>query len=695
MNPVQDDSTYNRSTGSQPDHLDAVDLYEDGSSTAPLTAPLEIEGEANVISDADSKKTASQSSTSHQPTMQHTDPDIVDDVILVRLDQRSQHVAPGESITFTLTLLNNGTKSASFSVRLEGRLPESWITVTPTHTWLAQGEGHRFEITIAPPSLPQALASTSKNAIDALAAGVRPFRITVLSPEHPQRKSQPVAEVFLLPVVRWRVGPLRPRQLRSTWQNQSTTTIVPISNTGNTPAHFAIEGRSKSLHRNRSCQFEFMAYGAATQMLGQTTLRLEPMQTFHMHVRITPRKRVLLGLGTENLPFSIGVWPIATAQRDVAPPNATQQVETTLGHVKRTPLIGAKAAALAAASILCAILAVGVIGLAILTAMLPVLRPAPLSPASVIVSASEQPPLEIIVKVAEPVPSPQSLEVVPSTERAKLTVADALIAAQTATQAVNREAEIQSLERPPLILEESDIALNDNAETDTVETDRATSQIAEAPNTQTQPAPELQPIKYVNGVPVVQPAMITAPDLATDDSGERVAVNPQQNIAPQGGLFTPSNRPASAAPVRQNGAPTYEQMFKEVARSLDMDWRILAAQAYVESGFDPLATGTKNDMGLMQILPTTWTEWAPRTGATDPYNSYHNLSVAAVYSDHLREIFTAQGFTDPKWRLVAYNWGPNRLRNFLNEGRKWDELPEGRKKYAQDILRIAASLPLK
>jgi len=143
-----------------------------------------------------------------------------------------------------------------------------------------------------------------------------------------------------------------------------------------------------------------------------------------------------------------------------------------------------------------------------------------------------------------------------------------------------------------------------------------------------------------------------------------------------------------------NGVLTYDQMFKEVAQSFDLDWRILAAQAYVESGFDPLAVGSKGDHGLMQILPSTWAEWAPRVGAVDPYNGYHNVSVSAVYSSHLRDMFAAQGYTDPKWRLVAYNWGPNRLRIFLNEGREWDDLPDLRKKYARDILRIAASLPL-
>ena len=59
--------------------------------------------------------------------------------------------------------------------------------------------------------------------------------------------------------------------------------------------------------------------------------------------------------------------------------------------------------------------------------------------------------------------------------------------------------------------------------------------------------------------------------------------------------------PRAAAPAPY----TYAEMFQQVALTYDLDWRLLAAQAYVESGFDTLALGADGDMGLMQVLPST------------------------------------------------------------------------------------------
>jgi membrane-bound lytic murein transglycosylase F len=152
--------------------------------------------------------------------------------------------------------------------------------------------------------------------------------------------------------------------------------------------------------------------------------------------------------------------------------------------------------------------------------------------------------------------------------------------------------------------------------------------------------------------------------------------------------------PAAAAPAQAAvGQMTYEQMFRTVAAYYDLDWRILAAQAYVESGFNPVALGSSGDLGLMQILPSTWQEWASQVDAVDPFDSYSNVLVAAVYLDYLRSTLTSRGYSEIQWSLVAYNWGLSQVNEFLDNGSTWDDLDEVRKNYARDILRIAESLP--
>jgi membrane-bound lytic murein transglycosylase F len=171
-------------------------------------------------------------------------------------------------------------------------------------------------------------------------------------------------------------------------------------------------------------------------------------------------------------------------------------------------------------------------------------------------------------------------------------------------------------------------------------------------------------------LPLVSANQITAP-------GEAAAV---RSVAP----------PPAAAP---GAGMTYAQMFQDVALQYDLDWRLLAAQAYVESAFDSLALGSQGDMGLMQVIPSTWREWAPVVGVNDPFDAYSNTLVAATYLDHLRSLLAERGYSQAQWMLVAYNWGPDKLLDFLAGGGAWEQLPEERQKYAADILGIARTIP--
>ena len=138
---------------------------------------------------------------------------------------------------------------------------------------------------------------------------------------------------------------------------------------------------------------------------------------------------------------------------------------------------------------------------------------------------------------------------------------------------------------------------------------------------------------------------------------------------------------------------TYAQMFREVAQRYDLNWRMLAAQAYIESSFDPLALGSHGDLGLMQIRPSTWREWAPAVTASDPFDSYSNVMVAAVYLDYLRTTLSKQGHPEREWMLVAYNWGPDKVLQHLANGGRWEDLAAERRQYAEEVLRLAETIP--
>ncbi|MDP1583083.1 MAG: lytic transglycosylase domain-containing protein [Bradyrhizobium sp.] len=84
----------------------------------------------------------------------------------------------------------------------------------------------------------------------------------------------------------------------------------------------------------------------------------------------------------------------------------------------------------------------------------------------------------------------------------------------------------------------------------------------------------------------------------------------------------------------------------------------------VESLGDVRALSPKGAMGLMQIMPETWTMLRLRYGlGADPYDPRDNIAAGAAYLRELHDRYGAPGF------LAAYNSGPGRYENHLATGR--------------------------
>jgi soluble lytic murein transglycosylase-like protein len=147
--------------------------------------------------------------------------------------------------------------------------------------------------------------------------------------------------------------------------------------------------------------------------------------------------------------------------------------------------------------------------------------------------------------------------------------------------------------------------------------------------------------------------------------------------------------PPSSAEVAVAPPTTYRALFQEIGDAYGIDWRLLAALAFRESRMDPLAIGRDGDMGLMQILPGTWNEFASQRAASEPLDARNNVEVAATYLLYLQDYLDQLGHGDIQWVLVAYNWGPNNVRKLLAGGGDWSQIPERRRQYAADILEAA------
>lgn len=117
---------------------------------------------------------------------------------------------------------------------------------------------------------------------------------------------------------------------------------------------------------------------------------------------------------------------------------------------------------------------------------------------------------------------------------------------------------------------------------------------------------------------------------------------------------------------RQGGIISkYDQWFVQYARNIRWDWRLLAAQCYQESTFDPKATSWAGAKGLMQIMPGT----ADHLGLAraDMYDPEKNISAAVRYLGELehtfRDIPSRQERT--KFVLAAYNGGHFHIRDAM------------------------------
>jgi soluble lytic murein transglycosylase-like protein len=90
----------------------------------------------------------------------------------------------------------------------------------------------------------------------------------------------------------------------------------------------------------------------------------------------------------------------------------------------------------------------------------------------------------------------------------------------------------------------------------------------------------------------------------------------------------------------------------------------ICAVMHAESSAKPRARSEKGAMGLMQIMPKTWTELRARYGlGADPYDPRDNILAGAAYIRELYDRYGAPGF------LAAYNAGPGRYERHLATGR--------------------------
>ncbi|MDH5476163.1 MAG: transporter substrate-binding domain-containing protein [Cyclobacteriaceae bacterium] len=100
----------------------------------------------------------------------------------------------------------------------------------------------------------------------------------------------------------------------------------------------------------------------------------------------------------------------------------------------------------------------------------------------------------------------------------------------------------------------------------------------------------------------------------------------------------------------------YDDIIKQAADSLGWDWRLLAAQIYQESAFDPNETSWAGAVGLMQLMPET----GKRYHLKNFTNPKQNIMAGMEHVKHLNSLWskTVHNKQDRiKFVLASYNVG--------------------------------------
>ncbi len=122
---------------------------------------------------------------------------------------------------------------------------------------------------------------------------------------------------------------------------------------------------------------------------------------------------------------------------------------------------------------------------------------------------------------------------------------------------------------------------------------------------------------------------------------------------------------------RQGGVIShYDDLFRRYASHIRWDWRLLAAQCYQESTFDPQAKSWAGACGLMQIMPAT----ADHLGLarSEIYHPEQNIAAAVRYIAELEQSFSdiPDRMERTKFVLAAYNGGGFHIRDAMALARK-------------------------
>lgn len=118
----------------------------------------------------------------------------------------------------------------------------------------------------------------------------------------------------------------------------------------------------------------------------------------------------------------------------------------------------------------------------------------------------------------------------------------------------------------------------------------------------------------------------------------------------------------------------YDHLIKQAADSLGWDWRLLAAQIYKESAFNPNDVSWAGAVGLMQLMPET----GKRYGVKNLTNPKQNIMAGMMHLKHLNRLWEKTIKDEEerlKFILASYNVGLGHVVDARDLAKKYGQDP--------------------
>lgn len=133
----------------------------------------------------------------------------------------------------------------------------------------------------------------------------------------------------------------------------------------------------------------------------------------------------------------------------------------------------------------------------------------------------------------------------------------------------------------------------------------------------------------------------------------------------------------------------YDGLFMEHSRRIRWDWRLMAAQCYQESTFDPEAKSWAGACGLMQIMPATASHLG--LAMSEIYVPERNIEAAGKYLGEIESKFgdIPNRYERINFTLASYNGGYHHIRDAMRLAKKSGKNPMVWEEVAKFVLLLS------